>query len=108
MAEVKLTADNFDQEVLKSDVPVLVDFFAEWCGPCKQMAPVIEELAKEYEGQPVKIAKLNVDEAGDIPQKYGILSIPTFKIFKGGEVVDEFMGAQPKDAVKQKIEAVLS
>jgi len=108
MALIHLTAENFEQEVIKSDVPVLVDFFAEWCGPCKQMAPVLEELAAENEGKAVKIAKINVDEAGDIPQKYGVMSIPTFKFFKGGEVVDEFLGAQPKEAVQQRIEAQLS
>ncbi len=100
MAEVTFTDENFEAEVLKSDIPVLVDFYAEWCGPCKMMAPVIEELAKEYEGK-WKIGKLNVDEAPNMSQQYGIQSIPTLLFFKDGEVVNKKMGAQSKDALKE-------
>ena len=102
MAEVKFTDDNFEAEVLKSDLPVLVDFFAEWCGPCKMMAPVIEELANEYEGK-WKIGKINIDENPEAAQKYGVQSIPTLKIFKGGEVVDQVVGFQSKDALVAKL-----
>lgn len=96
------TDDNFEEEVLKSDVPVLVDFFAEWCGPCKMMAPVIEELAKEYEGK-WKIGKCDVDQAPQISMKYGIQSIPSLFYFKGGEVVDKAIGFQAKDKIKEKL-----
>ena len=86
---------TFDTEVLKSDIPVLVDFWAVWCGPCKAIAPTVEELAKQYKGK-VKIAKLDVDEHQQVPQQYGIRSIPTLLLFKGGRVVDTIVGAVPK------------
>lgn len=94
--------DNFEAEVLKSDVPVLVDFFAEWCGPCKMMAPTIDKLAGEYEGK-WKIGKMDVDASPKTAEKYGIRSIPTLKIFKGGEVVDELVGFQSEDKIKAKL-----
>ena len=107
MYEVILTSANFDQEVINSATPVLVDFWAPWCGPCKIMGPVVEELAAEYAGKGVKIAKVNVDDHGDVAQRFNVMSIPTFKIFKGGKVVDEFLGVQPKDAVKARIEKAM-
>lgn len=105
--EIKLTIANFEEEVLKSSDLILVDFWAEWCGPCKMMGPVLEELAREFEGKPIKIGKCNVDENGDLAQKYEIMSIPAFKVFKGGNVIDEWVGAQPKDAIKQRLEKLM-
>jgi len=105
MPELNFTDDNFEAEVLKSDLPVLVDFFAEWCGPCQMMAPVIDELAKEYDGK-WKIGKCNVDESPQMSGKYGVQSIPTILFFKDGEVVDKTMGAQPKDALKSKLDSL--
>ncbi|MDA1060811.1 MAG: thioredoxin [bacterium] len=102
MSEITFTDDNFEEEVLKSDLPVLVDFFAEWCGPCKMMAPAIEELADEYKGK-WKIGKCNIDEAPDSAQKYGIQSIPSLKFFKNGEVVDEAIGFQAKEKIAEKL-----
>ncbi len=104
MPEVILNDQNFDNEVLKSDVPVLVDFWAPWCGPCKMMGPIVDEVAKELEGRAVKVAKLNVDEASATAEKYNVMSIPTFKIFKGGEVVDEFVGVQAKEEIIKRLE----
>lgn len=102
MADQVFTDDNFEEEVLKSDVPVLVDFFAQWCGPCKMMAPAIDELATEYAGK-WKIGKCDIDENPELAQKYGIQSIPTVLFFKNGEVVDKAMGFQAKDALKEKL-----
>lgn len=106
MADMFFTDENFEQEVLKSDKPVLVDFYAEWCGPCKMLGPVIEELAKEYEGK-WKIGKLNVDESQEVSMKYGIQSIPTLIFVKDGQIVDKAMGFQSKDALKAKLDANL-
>ncbi|MDF1618364.1 thioredoxin [Petrocella sp. FN5] len=100
------TDANFEAEVLKSEVPVLVDFYADWCGPCKMMAPSIEQLANEYEGK-VKIGKLDVDTNGVTAQHYRVMSIPTLLIFKGGEVVDTIVGAVPKNQVEAKIKAAM-
>lgn len=100
---IHFTDENFSQEVLASDIPVLVDFYADWCGPCKMLAPTIEALAQEYEGK-VKIGKLNVDEAPDTAQNYGIMSIPTLLYFKGGELVNKSIGV----VSKTEIETVLS
>lgn len=93
---LELSKDNFKKEVLESSVPVLVDFFATWCGPCKMMLPIIEELAKE-EGGKFKVAKINVDENNDLAQEYEVMSIPTFIIFKNGKEVERVMGAQAKE-----------
>lgn len=106
MAELELTSDNFTEEVLQSETPVLIDFWAPWCGPCKMMAPVIEEVAKEMEGK-VKVGKVNVDDHGALAQQYNILSIPTFIVFKGGQVAEQFSGAMPKDTLIQKLQAHL-
>ena len=98
------TAENFEAEVLNSSIPVFVDFYADWCGPCKMMSPVIDKLADEYEGK-IKVGKINVDENSELAMKYGVMSIPNMKFFKGGQVVGEVIGAVPKPAMKQKFEA---
>lgn len=99
---MEFTKENFEQEVIKSDKPVVVDFWAPWCGPCQIMGPVIEELASELTA--VKVGKLNVDEYPDIAQQYGIMSIPTMKVFKGGQVAKEFVGVQSKDKLKSELQ----
>src|SRR3989339_295463 len=96
-----LSVSNFDAEVLQSSTPVLVDFWAPWCGPCKMMSPIVEELGLEIQAK-VKVGKVNVDENGDLAQRFNILSIPTFVVFKGGQVVDQFSGAMSKDALKER------
>ena len=101
--EVVLTVENFETEVLKSEMPVLVDFWATWCGPCRMIAPVIEEIAEDYQGK-LKVGKINVDEQGELAVKYGISSIPTLLLFKGGEVVKKTLGYMPKEAVVKFIE----
>ncbi len=92
---LEFTNENFQQEVIESDIPVLVDFWAVWCGPCKMLTPTIEQLSSEYEGK-VKIGKVNVDENQELAAQYGIMSIPTIMIFKNGQVVEQFIGVQPK------------
>ena len=100
---LELTDANFD-ETLKSDKPVLVDFWAEWCGPCKMIGPLVEELAGDFEGRAV-IAKLNVDENPLVTARFGVRSIPTLLVFKNGQIVDKQVGAVPKSVLSQKIEA---
>ncbi|MCL4354387.1 thioredoxin [Patescibacteria group bacterium] len=106
MSDIKLTDQNFEEEVIKSDIPVLVDFWAEWCMPCKIVGPVVEELAKEYSGK-IKVGKLNVDE-NQIASQFGIMSIPSIYFFKQGKVVKTMIGAQPKDSFKSAIDEVLN
>ena len=100
---IKLNSENFDSVVLKSDKPVLVDFWATWCGPCKMIAPIIEELSEELEGK-VVVAKLDVDQAPDIAGRYGVMSIPTMLVFEGGKVVKHTVGFQPKERLKAWLE----
>jgi thioredoxin 1 len=101
---VTITTDNFDTEVLGSDTPVLVDFWAEWCMPCKMIAPVLEELSTEYDGK-LKIGKLDVDAQGDLAIKFGVQSIPTLILFKGGEEVGRRVGAAPKPSIEELFKA---
>ena len=103
MSSVAVTDDNFESEVLKADQPVVVDFWAEWCGPCKTLSPVVDELAAEMKDK-VKVVKVNIDEAPDAPTKYGVRGIPTLMIFKGGEVVDTRVGGMPKSQLQEWIE----
>lgn len=100
-----VTDANFDSEVLKSKEPVLVDFWAPWCGPCKIMGPIIEEIANEMKGKAVRVGKMNVDENQTTPGAYGIMSIPTLMIFKNGQVVEQMVGVQAKEKVVEKLNA---
>ena len=103
--EYRFTSENFEAEVINSDVPVLVDFYADWCGPCKMMGPVVEGLAEEFDGK-AKVGKINVDEQPDLAAKYNVMSIPFFAFIKNGELVDSEMGAVPKDRLAQKLSAL--
>ena len=97
MTALKLTQDNFEQEVLKADKPVLVDFWAPWCGPCRMVSPIVEEIAGEVAGR-AKVGKVNVDEEPELAARYGVMSIPTLIVVKDGKVVSSTVGAQPKQA----------
>ncbi len=101
MAAIKVNKDNFEQEVINSDKPVLVDFWADWCGPCKMLMPIIEEIADEVTD--VKICKLNVDDDQDLAIKYRVMNIPTLKLFKNGEVANTLIGAHPKQEILDMI-----
>ena len=103
---VEFTDSNFEKEVLKCTMPVLVDFWAEWCGPCRMLGPTIEELAKEYAGK-VKIGKVNVDENPGVSSKFGIRSIPALLMFKNGSVAGQMIGAQPKTVIKNQLDTLL-
>ena len=100
---LEFTTTNFDNEVINSELPVLVDFWAEWCGPCKMIAPIIEELGVEMQGQ-LKVGKVNVDNDPKVAQQYGIRNIPTLLVFKGGQVVDKYVGALPKAQLISKLQ----
>ena len=102
---INVTDDTFDEEVINSDVPVLVDFWADWCAPCKMIAPIVEELAGEYDGK-IKFAKLDVDTNPKVAMTYGIRGIPTLLIFKGGSPVDQVVGAVPKGTLKSHLDKV--
>ena len=104
--EYKFTTDNFEKEVLQSELPVLVDFYADWCGPCKMMAPIVEGLAQGYDGK-VKVGKLNIDDEMEIAQLYRVMSIPTFILFKDGKAVETSVGAMSKDELESKLQKVL-
>ena len=103
---IVVTDDNFEFEVLKSDLPVLIDFWAAWCGPCRMIAPIVEELSGEYEGK-AKICKLDVDTEQKVAAEFGVRSIPTLLIFNDGKVVDQLIGAVPKEQITEKLDSVL-
>ena len=102
MAEITLTAANFKQEVLDSDVPVLIDFWATWCGPCRMLSPVVEEVSREHENE-LTVGKVNVDDCPELAQKFGVMSIPTLILFKDGQPVDKRIGYMPKNELEQML-----
>lgn len=104
--EYKFTADNFENEVLKSEIPVLVDFYADWCGPCKMMAPVIEKIAEKYDGK-VKVGKCNIDEEDGLARMYRVMNIPNMKIFVKGEIVGSIVGAVSQEELEEELKKVL-
>ena len=104
---VELNETNFKQEVLESKLPVLVDFWATWCGPCRMVGPIVEEIADDYSGK-AKVGKVNTENNANLAGEYGVISIPTMIIFKGGKPVDQIIGAVPKEVIAKKMDAVLS
>lgn len=106
MAELKITKNNFNDEVINSDMPVVIDFWASWCGPCRMLAPVIEELANEYDGK-VKVGKVNVDEEGELAGHFGISSIPTVVVIKNKTIIDKSIGYVPKSKLDEMIKSAL-
>lgn len=106
-AIIELTSDNFDSEVLNSDQPVLVDFWAEWCAPCRMLAPTIDEIAESYSGR-LKVGKLNVDQHGEVAARYSIRGIPTLLLFDAGEVRDQIVGAGSRDTIQRMVEKVVA
>jgi thioredoxin 1 len=107
MSEVVLTDGNFKAEVLDSKIPVLVDFWAEWCGPCRMVSPIVEKLAKDYSGK-LKVGKLNVDDNSETPSQYGVQGIPTLLFFKNGQVANQIVGFQPEHKLKNVIDKILA
>ena len=103
---LEVSDDNFESEIVNSEIPSMVDFWAEWCGPCKKVGPVVEELAAEYEGK-IKIAKMDVDSNRQTPAKFGIRNIPTLILFKNGEVMNTIVGAQPKTSIEEELKKLL-
>ena len=101
-----VSEETFEREVIKADLPVLVDFWAEWCGPCRMVAPIVEELAGEYEGR-VKVAKVDVDDNQRLAMRYSIMSIPTLGVFKGGELIERIVGYMPKQELKRRLDGAL-
>lgn len=106
MAELQLTDSTFESEVVKADRPVLVDFWAPWCGPCRMLSPLVDELSKEYEGK-VKVGKMNTDDNAQVATQFRISAIPTLLFFKGGKVVDQLVGVHPKTEIKKRLDALL-
>ena len=104
---IEVTDETFEEEVIKSEIPVLVDFWADWCGPCKMVAPIVEDLASEFDGE-LKVGKLDVDSSPQTAQKYGIRGIPAMLIFKAGEPVDQVVGAVPKAVLKRRVQDAIS
>ena len=104
---MEINEKNFEDEVLKSDLPVLVDFWAPWCGPCQMLTPILEDIANNYEGK-IKVVKVNIQENENLASQYDIMAIPNLKIFKDGQIVNEIVGLQPKEAIGEKIEAVIN
>ncbi|SEH68868.1 MULTISPECIES: thioredoxin [Atopobiaceae] len=103
--EYSFTAENFEQEVLNSDIPVLIDFYADWCGPCRSMLPIVESLAQKYEGR-VKVGKVNSDEQQELAKAFNVMSIPSFFIVKDGKVIDNLVGRLPQEMLEQKLDAI--
>jgi len=101
-----ITKDNFEKEVLQSDIPVLVDFWAAWCGPCRMVAPIVDQIANEFEGR-VRVGKVNVDDENELAQRYRVMSIPTLIVFKDGKLVDSAIGARSKEDLSNMLEAHL-
>ncbi len=108
MSEIILNDQNFEEEVIKSTVPVLVDFWAPWCGPCQMMGPIVEELANEFDANKARVGKLNVDENQIIAGKYQVMSVPTFLVFKEGQVVDQMVGGVQKERLKELLNKYIS
>ena len=107
MGDILQVSDGtFESEIVNSDIPAMVDFWAEWCGPCKMVGPVVEELAKEYKGK-IKVAQMDVDQNRETPAKFGIRNIPTLIFFKGGEVINTVIGAQPKSSIEEELKKLL-